>query len=583
MHHIWKKFAGAGAAAAAALALSLLAAPVSADTTAEIVIAPPVATATTQPDDTQHSGWETVDGKRYYYDPETGEMQTGWLVLTNGSISRRYFFGEDGAVMTGFFRTDTNTSPVYYADEEGAVVKGGIHTIDGKPYWFYEDGSLHTGWQTVNGKRYFYDPVTGEITFGWIIWNGGYYYVTEKDGKYTSLQEVDGEYYPFDKENGAIAEGLTELPNGITRYYYGDGAYHTGWFYQNGKTYYFNDVDGAMFTGWQTIDDQTYYFQEDGAAKVGWLELSGKRYYIDKEAKLCTGWQTINGKRYCFRADGSAVTGWQTDASGSSYYFLDDGTMATGWTSVGKNTYYFRKDGVLMRGVTEIDGKQYLLAEDTGILQKNTTINGITTDANGVIIKRILSVPYLSQSGFPTGCESASAVMLLRQAGYSTSIADFVDKYLDKGSFYWKNGTQYGPDPSTKFVGDPRSSSGFGCYAPVITNALNKILTNGKTAKNITGTSFSSLLTQYIDKGIPVAVWASINMMQIDNGRQWVVPETGKLFTWKRHEHCLVLVGYDKDYYYMNDPYQSKGLVAYKRSVVEARYATMGSQAVVIQ
>lgn len=102
MHHIWKKFAGAGAAAAAALALSLLAAPVSADTAAEIVTAPPVATATTQPDDTQHSGWETIDGKRYYYDPETGEMQTGWLVLTNGSISRRYFFGEDGAVMTGF-------------------------------------------------------------------------------------------------------------------------------------------------------------------------------------------------------------------------------------------------------------------------------------------------------------------------------------------------------------------------------------------------------------------------------------------------------------------------------------------------
>ena len=75
MHHIWKKFAGAGAAAAAALALSLLAAPVSADTAAEIVTAPPVATATTQPDDTQHSGWETIDGKRYYYDPETGEMQ----------------------------------------------------------------------------------------------------------------------------------------------------------------------------------------------------------------------------------------------------------------------------------------------------------------------------------------------------------------------------------------------------------------------------------------------------------------------------------------------------------------------------
>ena len=51
--------------------------------------------------------------------------------------------------------------------------------------------------------------------------------------------------------------------------------------------------------------------------------------------------------------------------------------------------------------VTEIDGKQYLLAEDTGILQKNTTINGITTDANGVIIKRILSVPISAKAVFP--------------------------------------------------------------------------------------------------------------------------------------------------------------------------------------
>ena len=86
----------------------------------------------------------------------------------------------------------------------------------------------------------------------------------------------------------------------------------------------------------------------------------------------------------------------------------------------------------------------------------------------------------------------------------------------------------------------------------------------------------------YFDNGIPVAVWASINMVNVDNGRQWVIPETGQLFTWKRHEHCLVLVGYDAEYYYMNDPYQSKGLVAYKRSVVEARYAQMGYQAVVI-
>ena len=46
---------------------------------------------------------------------------------------------------------------------------------------------------------------------------------------------------------------------------------------------------------------------------------------------------------------------------------------------------------------------------------------------------------------------------------------------------------------------------------------------------------------------------------------------------------CLILVGYDDQYYYFNDPYQSGGLKAYARSVVEARYAAMGSQAVVIE
>lgn len=61
-----------------------------------------------------------------------------------------------------------------------------------------------------------------------------------------------------------------------------------------------------------------------------------------------------------------------------------------------------------------------------------------------------------------------------------------------------------------------------------------------------------------------------------------MIPETGELFTWKRSEHCLVLVGYDAQYYYMNDPYQNNGLKAYDRSLVEARYATMGYQAVAI-
>ena len=608
------------------------------------------------------TGWQTVNQMRYYYDPETGTprfgwldwngsryyiskengKQIGWYTLEQNDSAVRYYFDENGVLQTGFFRTEENNG-LYYAASDGAVVKGGIHGIDDMPYWFYEDGTLHTGWQTVNGHRYYYHPITGQAECGWVLWQNRYYYVAEEDGKRTGLQQIDGEYYPFSESSGAVTEGFVTLPDNTIRYYFEDRSYQTGWlsldgqryyfdengameigwqsigsevyyfdengrmavgftkigeemFYFNasgaqqfglqkedGKWYYFDSDTGAMHSGWITLDGYKYYFQEDGAAKIGWMDADGKRYYFNDNGQICTGWQTIDGKRYCFQSDGSMVTGWQAAANGKYYYFDENGVMSVGWLSIQGNTYYFHDDGSNARGVVPIRQYKYYFHPQNGILIRNQTVNGVTTNADGIVTKLILSTPYLSQSGFPTGCESASAVMLLRDAGYQTDIGTFVDTALDKGSLYYDGNVLYGPDPNKAFVGDPRSSHGYGCYAPVITNALNRVLTDGDVAKNVTGTAISNLLTNYIDQGTPVAVWATINMMVPDNGTQWIVPETGGLFTWKRHEHCLVLVGYDSTYYYMNDPYNSNGLKAYSREIVEARYAAMGFQAVVIE
>ena len=124
------------------------------------------------------------------------------------------------------------------------------------------------------------------ITFGWINWNNRNYYISEEKGKYTGLEQVDGEYYPFSEENGAIQEGMQKMPDGTTRYYYNNGAFHRGWFYQNNQTYYFDEKNGSMVTGWQSISGATYYFQEDGAAKTGWLKESGKLYYFGADASF---------------------------------------------------------------------------------------------------------------------------------------------------------------------------------------------------------------------------------------------------------------------------------------------------------
>ena len=61
---------------------------------------------------------------------------------------------------------------------------------------------------------------------------------------------------------------------------------------------------------------------------------------------------------------------------------------------------------------------------------------------------------------------------------------------------------------------------------------------------------------KYINNGVPVLIWASINMKPtfINLSNSWIVENTGERYFWKSNEHCLVLVGYDDENYYFNDP-----------------------------
>ena len=59
----------------------------------------------------------------------------------------------------------------------------------------------------------------------------------------------------------------------------------------------------------------------------------------------------------------------------------------------------------------------------------------------------------------------------------------------------------------------------------------------------------------------------------------------GTRFVWPRHEHCLLLIGYDRDSYYVRDPYQRNSSLlegAYPRDLLHSRYQQLFQQAVVI-
>lgn len=209
---------------------------------------------------------------------------------------------------------------------------------------------------------------------------------------------------------------------------------------------------------------------------------------------------------------------------------------------------------------------------------------------------KLISVPYISQNGIASGCEAVSSTMVLQYYGYKISAKDFTDKYLIRKNWYvGKDNVIYGPDPNAAYPGNPYVSSGincgFGSFAPATAKSIDKVLNPKKhQTKVTTGLSLQKLCTDYIDKNVPVLVWATMGMSQSKPGMSWTINyvdknskyKIGDKFTWPAGEHCLVLVGYDKNSYYFNDPYKNHGLISYSKSLVEQRFSELGKQSVVI-
>lgn len=196
-------------------------------------------------------------------------------------------------------------------------------------------------------------------------------------------------------------------------------------------------------------------------------------------------------------------------------------------------------------------------------------------------VKTLLSVPLITQKDYPTGCESVTSVMALHFAGYDISVEEFIDEYLKIGKYYAEDGQYYGNSPYAYFIGNPRTGSGFGCFAPVIHDALVSVA-GADRVRDLTGMSLNQLTREYLQNGIPVIIWATMEMRPSYPGRQWTLLETGKEYTWPAQEHCLLLVGADEDSYYFNDPRHEDGIAKYERDVTEKRYQEMGSQALAV-
>ena len=194
---------------------------------------------------------------------------------------------------------------------------------------------------------------------------------------------------------------------------------------------------------------------------------------------------------------------------------------------------------------------------------------------------KIIPVPTIFQyPTLPTGCESVAATMVLQYYGIPITAEEFAKDWLTcDANFYSSNDKLYGPNPHEVFAGNPFSKHSYGCFADPIVDAINNHSSECNAIK-IANNSLDKLCTEYIEKDAPLLIWATMGMKVSKEGRSWYLEDDSK-FTWTAGEHCLVLVGYNDNFYFLNDP-QTGTTVFYPKELVKKRYAELGKQAVYI-
>lgn len=213
-------------------------------------------------------------------------------------------------------------------------------------------------------------------------------------------------------------------------------------------------------------------------------------------------------------------------------------------------------------------------SEDTILNTDETQVVYLMQDGKLVNVPHIQQMPEL-----PRGCEVSSLAMLLQYSGVSADKMTLANE-ITTVPFRDSNGVR--GNPNDGFVGDIYSfdNPGYGVYhAPIA--ALAETYLPGRII-DLTGRSIESVY-HMIDKGSPVWV--------ITNSRFSQLPES-EFTTWETssgeiqityREHSVLVVGYDENNVYLNDPLADQPYTAVSRDSFEASWIQMGKQAISYQ
>lgn len=338
----------------------------------------------TMPVLTASAEWKTTSKGKMY----TTSAAPGYLTGLQKIGKRLYYFNSSGIMQTGF--QTINGKKYYFLKKNGKAKVNSWLTSGSKKqrYYFGSDCVAVTGYQKIK-DNYYYFNTKGVMQKGWIRTNSGNYYANESTGVLAVSKWVNNYYFG--------ADGKMAVNTWIDGKWVGaDGKYtgvknNVGWVKDGGKTYYY-DTKSNLVKGWLTLKGNTYYLNpSDGRLMTGWFTVSGNTYYAETKKGVIQKKKWVNGK--FLKKTGIMATGFAT-ISKKKYYFNSNGVKQTGWKVINNKTYYFDSKGVMQKnmwlnncyltsdgsrasGFVTIDKNTYYFSPSTG--KKTTgwmTLNG---------------------------------------------------------------------------------------------------------------------------------------------------------------------------------------------------------------
>lgn len=308
------------------------------------------------------NGWMEIEHNYFY-------MEDGEFVKNCVKKIGDAYYGFDGKgrrYTSTFFEMYDEKNEEYFkyvAQQDGTLFCGGWYDEDASWYYFGEDGKGYQGMHTIDGKQYYFRE--GELCRSCIVDDNGIYYVCRMNGTLQKIEnnqwaEVEGKRY-YVQEGKALQNCVAKIGDAYYGFDLGGQMYENIYFSfgqenENGEweyhSYYATE-DGTLFcNGW----NEDSYYGSNGEAYVGLREIDGKWYYFSTEGKvLQDGIVSAEGKTYV--ADKNGVL---KELVGNNTWIQNNGE----W-------YYIKNQEVLLNRIERI-GTQYSAFDEKGRLYRDT-------------------------------------------------------------------------------------------------------------------------------------------------------------------------------------------------------------------